>query len=83
MTMSLATVYNTLHQFTEAGLLRKVVVDAGRTYFDTNTRPHHHFVSLGTGEIADVPDGAVRFARLPQTPDGSDIRDMHIVFYTD
>lgn len=83
MTMSLATVYNTLHQFTEAGLLRKVVVDAGRTYFDTNTRPHHHFVSLSSGDIADIPDGAVRFENLPEPPDGADIRDVHIVIYTD
>lgn len=53
--VSLATVYNTLHQFTDAGLLRQVVVDTLRSYFDTNITDHHHFYFEDTGKIADIP----------------------------
>ena len=53
--VSLATVYNTLHQFTDAGLLRQVMVDTPRSYFDTNITDHHHFYFEDTGQIADIP----------------------------
>ncbi len=53
--VSLATVYNTLHQFTDAGLLRQVMVDTPRSYFDTNITDHHHFYFEDTGKIADIP----------------------------
>ncbi len=54
--VSLATVYNTLHQFTAAGLLRQVMVDPTRSYFDTNMEDHHHYYFEDTGEIADIPN---------------------------
>src|SRR5919204_76918 len=57
--VSLATVYNTLHQFTDAGLLREVVVEPGRSYFDTNTDDHHHFFSESRGTLQDIPGDAV------------------------
>src|SRR5260221_5780278 len=53
--VSLATVYNTLHQFTEAGLLREVVVDGSKTYFDTNTSDHHYFFIEGDNVVVDIP----------------------------
>ncbi len=53
--VSLATVYNTLHQFADAGLLRQVMVDTLRSYFDTNITDHHHFYFEDTGKIADIP----------------------------
>ena len=53
--VSLATVYNTLHQFTDAGLLRQVMVDTPRSYFDTNITDHYHFYFEDTGKIADIP----------------------------
>ena len=53
--VSLATVYNTLHQFTEAGLLRQVIVDAARSYFDTNTGDHQHFFLEKEGLLIDIP----------------------------
>ena len=53
--VSRATVYNTLHQFTDAGLLRQVMVDTPRSYFDTNITDHHHFYFEDTGKIADIP----------------------------
>src|ERR1700761_3175930 len=52
--VSLATVYNTLHQFTSAGLLREVVVEPGRSYFDTNTTDHHHFFIESNGHLEDI-----------------------------
>ena len=60
--VSLATVYNTLHQFTEAGLLREVVVSPGRSYFDTNTTDHHHFFFEDSGSLQDIPAERVRLA---------------------
>jgi Fur family iron response transcriptional regulator len=54
--VSLATVYNTLHQFTAVGLLREVVVDMGQSYFDTNTTHHHHFYDERTGCLSDIED---------------------------
>ena len=52
--VSLATVYNTLHQFTESQLMREVVVEPGRVYFDTNMTPHHHFYNVATGALTDI-----------------------------
>jgi Fur family iron response transcriptional regulator len=53
--LSLATVYNTLHQFTSLGMLREVVVEPGRSYFDTSIGDHHHFFDEDSGELADIP----------------------------
>jgi Fur family iron response transcriptional regulator len=57
--ISLATVYNTMHQFTGAGLLRQVAVDGSRTYFDTNTGDHHHFYFEDDGTLADIDGEAI------------------------
>ena len=77
--VSLATVYNTLHQFTRAGLLRQVTVDASRSYFDTNTSDHQHFLFEETGELRDIPPEAVRLAKMPAAPEGAEIRRVDIV----
>lgn len=55
ISVSLATIYNTLHQFTNAGLLRQIIVDPTRAYFDTNTTPHHHFFHEDTNLLEDIP----------------------------
>lgn len=77
--VSLATVYNTLHQFTAAGLLREVVVAPGRSYFDTNTGEHHHFFFEETGRIQDIPGDAVTIASLPDIPDGKRLSRVDVV----
>ncbi len=77
--VSLATVYNTLHQFTEAGLLREVVVEAGRSYFDTNTSAHHHFLHEETGALVDIPTDLVRVSDLPPAPDGTAIARVDVI----
>src|ERR1700684_546789 len=63
--VSLATIYNTLHQFIEAGLLREVVVNSGRSYFDTNVSDHHHFFFEDTRRLLDIPGKHVVVSGLP------------------
>lgn len=77
--VSLATVYNTLNQFTEAGLLREVVVEAGRSYFDTNTTAHHHFFHERDGMLEDIPSDDVVLARLPDPPAGKKVARVEVI----
>ena len=70
--VALATVYNTLHQFTAAGLLRQVVVEPGRTYFDTNTDDHHHFYFEEDGTLRDVQPQGLSANSLPAPPPGAE-----------
>ncbi len=77
--VSSATVYNTLHLFTEAGLLREVAVDGTRTYFDTNTRHHYHFYDEVKGMLTDIPADAIRIAGLPTPPDGRCVERVDVV----
>jgi len=77
--VSLATVYNTLHQFTRAGLLREVVVDSGRAYFDTHTEPHHHFFNTVSQELTDIPAGNVSVSDLPAAPAGTQVDGVDVV----
>lgn len=77
--VSLATVYNTLHQFTEATLLREIVVDSGRSYFDTNISTHHHFFYEETGELCDIPDDQIDVSQLPKAPEGTSIKQVDVV----
>ena len=74
-----ATVYNTLHQFTAAGLLREVVMAPDKSYFDTNTSDHHHFYFENSGELRDIPGGAVSLATCPAPPDGMAITRVEVV----
>jgi Fur family iron response transcriptional regulator len=77
--VSLATVYNTLHQFTDAGLLREVVVDPARSYFDTNVDDHHHFYFETSGELHDIPGEDVRLAELPEVPEGTRLSRVDVI----
>lgn len=77
--VSLATVYNTLHQFTDAGLLREVTVESNRTYFDTNTYDHHHMFIEGLNQVVDVPLDAVSLSDVPKVPDGYEVVRVDVV----
>ena len=77
--ISLATVYNTLHQFTSVGLLREVVVDMGQSYFDTNTTHHHHFFDEATGQLTDIPEQEIEINRLPSPPPGAAIDRVEVI----
>lgn len=77
--VSLATIYNTLHQFTRAGILREVVVDPGRSYFDTNTEEHHHFFVEASGALEDIPGERVSISDIPAPPDGTEITRVDVI----
>jgi Fur family iron response transcriptional regulator len=76
--VSLATVYNTLHQFTEAGLLRQLAVDGSKSYFDTNMTEHHHFFLEGDDALMDVP-GEIAVGDLPTPPEGMEIARVDVI----
>ncbi|MBY0430633.1 MAG: transcriptional repressor [Rhodospirillales bacterium] len=77
--VSLATVYNTLHQFTDAGLLREIVVDSGRSYFDTNISVHHHFFYEKSGRLEDISGDLVSITRMPEAPPGTTITRVEVI----
>lgn len=77
--VSLATVYNTLHQFTDADLLREIVVDSGRSYFDTNTSNHHHFFFERSGRLEDIPGDMVVVSKVPDAPMGTAISRVDVI----
>ncbi len=77
--VSLATVYNTLHQFTEVGLLREVAVEGTKTYFDTNTHEHQHFFYEDENIVVDIPGKGVTLDDLPQPPEGMEITRVDVV----
>jgi Fur family iron response transcriptional regulator len=77
--VSLATVYNTLHQFKRAGLLRELALDAAKTYFDTNTSNHNHFFIEREGALLDIPNDAVSIGGLPEPPAGTKVSHIDVV----
>ena len=76
---SLATVYNTLNQFSEAGLLRKVLTLGEKTIFDTHVGNHHHFLLEDAGQVVDIPDDRLDIGRLPEPPKGYRIAGVDVV----
>ncbi|MEM9429499.1 MAG: iron response transcriptional regulator IrrA [Pseudomonadota bacterium] len=77
--VSLATVYNTLRAFCDAGLMVEVTVDGTRSYFDTRTDDHAHFYWEEESRVTDAPDGAIRIATLPDPPEGTEIAKVDVV----
>ncbi len=77
--VSLATVYNTLKAFTSVGLLREIVIEPGRVYYDTRNDDHPHFYHEDDGIIVDAPSGSVTFADLPEAPEGMEIASVDVV----
>ena len=77
--VSLATVYNTLHQLKFAGLLREIALDGQRAYFDTNTSNHNHYYIEKAGVLMDIPSDAIRVDGLPEPPPGMKISHIDVV----
>jgi Fur family iron response transcriptional regulator len=77
--VSLATVYNTLHQFTGAGLLRELAIDGGKAFFDTNVSNHNHFFIEAEGELMDIPGDTIRVDGLPEPPAGMKVSHIDVV----
>ncbi|MAM62328.1 iron response transcriptional regulator IrrA [Maritimibacter sp. UBA3975] len=77
--VSLATVYNTLRSFSEAGLLREILVNGTKGYFDTNTTNHPHFFWEDTGELMDAPEEDLEISALPMAPEGAEVSKVDVV----
>ncbi|MFT6089525.1 Fur family transcriptional regulator Irr [Sulfitobacter sp.] len=77
--VSLATVYNTLRAFCEAGLLQEVTVDGSKSYFDTNTHDHPHFYWEDEARLTDAPSDQLVIAQLPDAPEGAEIASVDVV----
>jgi Fur family transcriptional regulator, iron response regulator len=77
--VSLATVYNTLHQFKRAGLLRELAINGAKAYFDTNTSNHNHFFVEDEGELRDIPGHTIRVDGVPEPPEGMSITHIDVV----
>lgn len=77
--VSLATVYNTLHQFRQAGFVRELSIDSARAYFDTNTSNHNHFFIESQGVLLDIPDSEIKVGCLPEPPPGMRISHIDVV----
>ena len=77
--VSLATVYNTLHQFVEAGLLREVAIESSKTYFDTKTSNHFHFFFENEGVLVDIDTANIKVENLPEPPEGMEITRIDVL----
>jgi len=77
--LSLATVYNTLRQFSEVGLLRQVSVSGPKTFFDTNVSEHHHFYNEDDESVTDIPGSTIQVAGLPEAPQGMEISSVEVI----
>ena len=77
--VSLATVYNTLRAFCDAGLLQEVTVDGSRSYFDTNPHDHRHFYWEDTHELTDAPVDQLKIMQLPELPEGAEIASVDVI----
>jgi Fur family iron response transcriptional regulator len=77
--VSKATIYNTLNLFAEKGLVREVVVDPAKVFYDSTTTSHHHFYNEDTGELIDIDEGVINLQSLPAAPDGMQLSGIDIV----
>ncbi len=77
--VSLATVYNTLHQFKRAGLLREIAIDGSKAYFDTNTSNHNHFLIETDGRLVDIPGASITLHNMPEPPEGYRVSHVDVV----
>ena len=77
--VSLATIYNTLNQFTDAGLLREVAIEGHKSYFDTNTSDHHHFYLEDEERLVDIPDDCLQVIGLPEAPAGKQVSRIDVI----
>lgn len=77
--VSKATVYNTLGLFARKGILREVIVDPSRVFYDTNNGPHHHFYNVDTGELSDIDAARIPVEQLPEVPEGTLVDGVEVV----
>jgi len=76
---SKATIYNTLGLFARKGLIREVIVDSTKVFYDSNTQPHHHFYNIDNGTLHDVAADQLQITGLPVPPDAAEIKDVDVI----
>jgi Fur family iron response transcriptional regulator len=76
---SKATVYNTLGLFARKGLIREVIVDSTKVFYDSNIRPHHHFYNIDSGTLHDVEADQLHISSLPTPPDAAEVKDVSVI----
>ena len=77
--VSKATVYNTLGLFAEKGLVREVIVDPSKVFYDSNTHGHHHFYNVDTGQLSDVEASELSLGQLPAPPQGTELDTVEVI----
>lgn len=79
LNISLATIYNSLNQFKEIGLLKAVKISSDKIYYDTNTKEHHHFFCQNSGTLTDINPNLVKISKLPKIPKGKSIKSIEVI----
>ena len=77
--VSKATVYNTLGLFAEKGLLREVIIDPNKVFYDTNTEHHHHFYNTSTSCLTDIDNIDIAISKIPELPAGTDVQSVNVI----
>ena len=77
--ISLATIYNTVEAFTNAGYLKEILTSKNKSYFDTNIKSHHHFYDEGTRELTDINYNQIKLSKVPTPPKGKKIKNLEVV----
>lgn len=77
--VSKATVYNTLNLLSERGLVKELLVDPERKFYDSTTRPHHHFYNVDTRVLTDIDDAGIEFLGLPELPEGTEQDSVEVL----
>ena len=77
--MSVATLYNTVHAFKEKGYLKEISLKGNKTFFDTNTKHHHHFYDVDMSQLVDIEDKNISINYLPKTPNGKKIKSVEVL----
>ena len=76
---SKATIYNTLGLFAKKGLVKELIVDSSKVFYDSNISQHFHFYNTDTGELTDIPVDAINFDKLPELPEGTESSAVEII----
>ena len=77
--ISLATIYNTIQAFTNAGYLKEILTSKNKSYYDTNIKSHHHFYDEGTRELTDINYNQIKLSKVPTPPKGKKIKNLEVV----
>jgi len=77
--VSLATIYNTVEAFTSAGYLKEILTSKNKSYYDTNTKSHHHFYDEGSKELTDIHYSQIKLSKVPTPPKGKKIKNLEVV----